>query len=558
MAETTATFDTTSDLTNKLLKKEINNKNESFSEAFLNDNPNYVTQKEFDIKAGNYTLSNRLDPKETYYDRTLGYSPNFNAIDPGQDMGLAGNGNIGIGRGGKRDYYFVTDQDTGEIQIVRKGQFGNDDVIGSVVKNEDGSSSFVPFEGSEGRNGTINEIEHFSKPENITKVKEFANDVALNEYNKLSESEKENRKNPTDLIFNEEDAKLRKILKGEDDLLGNPLNEETGEFEGSKTLEAREKYRKDLEYPLGIADLPQDKLRISVVKFEPAQSQGSITLDKLKQANLKNLASGTNIFFSRTVTKTQIKGDSPFMTKRKGFMDRTILGGVTLPIPDGVTDQNRVSFGEGTMNPLQMAGQQIALDSLLKGLDAGGEKLADVFKTAADEGNLPTGIANLLTGSALGVNPNELLARTSGQVFNNNLQLLFQGPTLRPFNFQYIISPRDAKESQEVLRIIRMFKQSMAVQRDDIGIFLGSPNTYFLEFLNPVDFEHDFLPKIKECALLGFQVNYMPNNTYMTYDEDFSMVSYQLNFSFKELDPIFNDDYENMKGDDAQDTNIGF
>ena len=551
MAETTATFDTTSDLTNKLIKKEID------SRLIKNLPSSSSINKELDLRAGNYTLSNRLDPKETYYDRTLGYSPNFNAIDPGQDMGLAGNGNIGIGRGGKRDYYFVTDKDTGEIQIVRKGQFGNDDIIGSVVKNDDGSSSFIPFEGSEGRNGTINEIEHFSKPENITKVKEFANDISQNEYNKLDEDEKKNFTNPAELIFNEEDAKLKKVI-GDDELLGNPLNEETGEFEGSRTLEAREKYRKDLEYPIGIADLPQDKLRISVVKFEPAQSQGSITLDKLKQANLKNLASGTNIFFSRTVSKTQIKGDSPFMTKRKGFADRTILGGVTLPIPDGVTDQNRVSFGEGTMNPLQMAGQQIALDSLLKGLDAGGEKLADVFKAAADEGNLPTGIANLLTGTALGVNPNELLARTSGQVFNNNLQLLFQGPTLRPFNFQYIISPRDAKESQEVLRIIRMFKQSMAVQRDDIGIFLGSPNTYFLEFLNPIDFEHDFLPKIKECALLGFSVNYMPNNTYMTYDEDFSMVSYQLNFSFKELDPIFNDDYKNMKGDDAQDTNIGF
>ena len=549
MAETTAT--TTSDLSEKLLNKEIKNRPvEEFPSAAS-------FGKELDIKAGNYTLMNRLDPEETYYDRTLGYSPNFNAIDPGQDMGLGGNGNIGIGRGGKREYYFVTDKNTGEIQVVRKGQFGNDDVIGSVVKNEDGSSSFVAFEGSEGRNGTINEIEHFSKPENITKVKEFANDISQNEYNKLDEDEKKNFTNPAELIFNEEDAKLKKVI-GDDELLGNPLNEETGEFEGSKTLEAREKYRKDLEYPLGIADLPQDKLRISVVKFEPAQSQGSITLDKLKQSNLKNLASGTNIFFSRTVSKTQIKGDSPFMTKRKGFMDRTILGGVTLPIPDGVTDQNRVSFGEGTMNPLQMAGQQIALDSLLKGLDAGGEKLADVFKTAAEEGNLPTGISNLLTGSALGINPNELLARTSGQIFNNNLQLLFQGPTLRPFNFQYIISPRDAKESQEVLRIIRMFKQSMAVQRDDIGIFLGSPNTYFLEFLNPVDFGHDFLPKIKECALLGFSVNYMPNNTYMTYDEDFSMVSYQLNFSFKELDPIFNDDYENMKGDDAQDTSIGF
>ena len=126
-----------------------------------------------------------------------------------------------------------------------------------------------------GRNGTINEIEHFSKPENITKVKEFANDVAVNEYNKLNEDEKAKVTNPTDLIFNEEDAKLNKV-KEDDELLGNPLNEETGEFEGSKTLKARKKYRKDLEYPLGIADLPQDKLRISVVKFEPVIQDQSL------------------------------------------------------------------------------------------------------------------------------------------------------------------------------------------------------------------------------------------------------------------------------------------
>ena len=338
--------------------------------------------------------------------------------------------------------------------------------------------------------------------------------------------------------------------------LGNPLDDE-GQFQGSKSLKARKSYRKDLEYPLGIGDLPQDKLRISVVKFEPAESQGSFSLDELKQARLKSISGGTNIFGTKSVTKTQVRGDSPFLTKRKGLADRTILGGVTLPIPDGVTDQNRVNFGEGTMSPLQMAGSQIALDSLLKGLDAGGEKLADVFKTAAKSGDLQPAVANLLTGTSLGIDSNQLLARTSGQVFNNNLQLLFQGPTLRPFNFQYIISPRDQKESQEVLRIIRMFKQSMAVQRDNIGIFLGSPNTYFLEFLDPVDFEHPFLPKIKECALLGFSVNYMPNNTYMTYD-DTSMVAYQITFSFKELDPIFNDDYGNIEGTDASDTEIGF
>ena len=43
----------------------------------------------------------------------------------------------------------------------------------------------------------------------------------------------------------------------------------------------------------------------------------------------------------------------------------------------------------------------------------------------------------------------------------------------------------------------------------------------------------------------------------MTYD-DTSMVAYQITFSFKELDPIFNDDYGNIEGVDASDTEIGF
>ena len=54
---------------------------------------------------------------------------------------------------------------------------------------------------------------------------------------------------------------------------------------------------------------------------------------------------------------------------------------------------------------------------------------------------------------------------------------------------------------------------------------------------------------MKECALLGVNVNYMPEGSYMTYDtEDISfegsMVTYVVTLSFQELDPVFNGDYE--------------
>ena len=78
-------------------------------------------------------------------------------------------------------------------------------------------------------------------------------------------------------------------------------------------------------------------------------------------------------------------------------------------------------------------------------------------------------------------------------------------------------------------KIIREFKQSSAVQRTKGEIFLAAPNTYALQFFKgPVP--HKFLPQIKECALLSVGVNYMPENSYMTY-EDSSMVSYSLSLS---------------------------
>ena len=184
------------------------------------------------------------------------------------------------------------------------------------------------------------------------------------------------------------------------------------------------------------------------------------------------------------------------------------------------------------------------MNTLLGGIGEGGQALGETITGVVKNPNTPTTIASLLTSFALNINPNQLLSRTQGGVFNNNLALLFKGPTLRPFNFDFNVSPRDSRESIEVQKIIRMFKQSSAVQRTENGLFLGSPHVYDIEFLSGSS-SHNFLPKIKTCALQVFAVNYMPNNTYMTY-ENSSMVSYSFQFQFKELDPIFNDDYDEL------------
>jgi len=93
------------------------------------------------------------------------------------------------------------------------------------------------------------------------------------------------------------------------------------------------------------------------------------------------------------------------------------------------------------------------------------------------------------------------------------------------------------------------------VKRSKSLLFLESPNTYALRFITAGRKEHSFLPKIKECALTGFSINYTPDGNYQTY-ENSSMVAYEMRMSFQELEPIYHDDYKAL--DENKDDSIGF
>ena len=235
-----------------------------------------------------------------------------------------------------------------------------------------------------------------------------------------------------------------------------------------------------------------------------------------------------------------------------------IKGSVVLPIPGNLSDKNAVDFKNGTLNPLEVAIGSLSLAALLNPSSLGDEGGRILNQARSDINNVRSGVANLFTGRVLNKTGNELLARTQGAIVNPNLELLFSGPTLRPFTFNYRFSPRDRGESIVVKKIIRMFKQSSAVQLTPSNFFLRSPNTYRLQFFegsSTLGKEHAFLPHIKECALIAFSVNYTPDGTFMSY-ENSSMVSYDVTFAFQEIDPITSEDYKALDGN--KDEVIGF
>lgn len=228
--------------------------------------------------------------------------------------------------------------------------------------------------------------------------------------------------------------------------------------------------------------------------------------------------------------------------------DRTILGTVSLPIPGGIKDENGADWAGKSMNELEIQGAAIARAAL----GQGEENLPDAAKALAGRisGNsedVKKAIAESMAGKAVGVQ--DLMTRTTGMIFNPNLELLFDKPTLRGFQFRFDLSPRSKAEADEVIEIIKFFKQGMAPIRSESNLFLLSPHVFQVHYILNGDGtkDHPYIGKMKECAMTNFAVDYTPQQNYSTLKDGY-MTSYRISMQLKELEPVFNDNYKDEVG----------
>ena len=222
------------------------------------------------------------------------------------------------------------------------------------------------------------------------------------------------------------------------------------------------------------------------------------------------------------------------------------IGSVTLPIPSGISDQNKADWGSNSMTALDLAKADIARTAIFDGLQDGAEKFTEyVDAVRKNAGATASAVGNAFAAAAAGVETQALLARTTGMVMNPNMELLFKGPTLRPFSFKFKLTPRGQKEADNIIQIIRFFKQGGAPIRSQSNLFLKSPHIFKITYIHRGEKGemHKKLNAFKTCALQGFGVNYTPTGNYATY-QDGTMVAYDINMSFTEITPIFNDDYD--------------
>ena len=250
-------------------------------------------------------------------------------------------------------------------------------------------------------------------------------------------------------------------------------------------------------------------------------------------------------------------------------------GTILLPIPANLQDSNNVRYDTSSLNGLAAAGIGAvttaiggrgnaatsiggAIDNFGKGINEFKDDLSKGLGNNAEA--VATDIINKqIAASAVNifganVTVNQLLARGNGEIINPNMELLFGGPTLRNFRFNFKLTPRNEKESEQVKLIIRAFKRNMAPQAQggtlDSGTwFLKTPNVFKLRYRSGRN-DHPFLHKFKQCFLSDMQVTYTGEGVYATYD-DKTPVSMVLDLSFKEIEPIYDIDYDARPGTSA-------
>ena len=425
-----------------------------------------------------------------------------------------------------------TDIETGEVQYLEKTTTG----VGQGRRTTETLMRTVKSDGSETHNSPTLNAKYFGagnpdgaqgQEERITKQIRFdvlslaKQTLPDDEYQALRQSEeyKSTANNP-----NTDPDKVTVSADGNfnvADVKGRPIPE------GRRN----EAYR----YPLEVPDLGYDFIRITAYEYTAGGKQ-ALTLN------------------SRQSAKQRLIKD----TKKR----ETVI----LPMQPNFSESNAVSWGGDNINPLQMIAGRAAVGGIETLGNFGNlEKMGEAAQSALKE--IGNDISAMLSdpasgpaltayfaGQAVGAN---ILGRTAGVTLNPNLELLFKGPNLRTFNFNFRFTPRSAKESQEIKEIIRVFKKNMAVQRSTSNLFLLTPRVFTVEYIynakggNAGEI-HPYLNVFKPMAMTNLNVNYTPDGTYMTYNETGSVTSYDLQMSFGELEPIYSDEF-----DDSNDDSIG-
>ena len=230
---------------------------------------------------------------------------------------------------------------------------------------------------------------------------------------------------------------------------------------------------------------------------------------------------------------------------------------IALYMPDTLAYSYSQSYETPAMGS-EFGGQAIAagksaIDSYNKGdLGSAGDSLK---KSGLENINeiLAKGVGKITASE----NTAKLFLASTGRVVNPMLEMLYQSPNFRTFQFEFLFYPRDEREALETQRILERFRfhQAPEILKENgasAGGFLVPPSEFDIRFYYSGS-ENPNIPQISTCVLTTMDVNYAPNgwSSYEVPDEFKPSIgrtgmptAIQITLSFQETTYLTKDDFD--------------
>ena len=365
------------------------------------------------------------------------------------------------------------------------------------------------------------------------------------------------------------------IARLEAELEQAPTNKKQRLYKKIRTLQKKLDAENDLELPTGATsslvkgaenyDNEEDIMFHTTVKYpmdmSDQQDRFSITCYSY-QAPYATATDPDNIASAYGVQRS-----SPYRKK--------LGAGLMLPMPNNMIDGNARKWEEDNINNQALDAVRASMSNGISQIIAGKlglgnfqaflkNTMATLRSSTQQSGRqelFANEISQLVGDMGYDVSADTILSRTAGVIANANTELLFAGVSLRSFEFNWLMSPRDIREAAQVRMIIRALKQWSAPRKlkkllsgkdgaDAAGTgqaggptyFLGTPNIFRLRYLTAGNKDILGVNKFKPCALTDINLNYTPEGMWMAYQGG-QPVSVQMSLKFNELEPIYNTDY---------------
>jgi hypothetical protein len=224
--------------------------------------------------------------------------------------------------------------------------------------------------------------------------------------------------------------------------------------------------------------------------------------------------------------------DSDGVSLKKGRKARTginsviptttrITDSIAIYLPPNVQDKTTAGYNNqaemGMIGMAAVGGTELVQALMRKDYAAALKNVGGAAKDILEETAKRMGSAFL--GTLSGVDPESvtgLANKAFGQATNPFMEVIFEKVGMRTFSYNFTFTPRNAGETEDVQRIIKMFRFHMMPElRGSSARYMTLPSTFDIHYMYQmtpnVAHENSFYNKIATCVLTDCDVDYTPD-----------------------------------------------